>query len=74
MNCRLCIVNNLLINLNTEDSIQSVIKEFHDNPLGGHEGLERTVKRIEERYFWNTLKQDVKSYIINVSSARKTKF
>lgn len=71
--CRLCFVNNFIIKLNTQDDIQTVLKEFHDNPLGGHEGLERTIKRIEERYSWKSMKQDVKSYIDKCDFCQKNK-
>lgn len=40
--------------------------------LGGHEGLETTMKRIKERYVWKFY-TDVKGYIEKCESCQKNK-
>ena len=40
-----------------------VISYHHDNPLAGHFGIDKTQKLIGRKYYWPSLKRDVKSYI-----------
>lgn len=71
----------ILIFVNTvysEEEKINIIKEFHENPLGGHQGVSRTIKRIKQHHTWKNLKSDVKEYIklcnscqINKSSNHK---
>lgn len=56
----------IMIFVNTiysEEEKRSIIKEFHETPLGGHQGVSRTIKRIKQHHTWKTLKSDVKEYI-----------
>lgn len=36
-----------------------VLKQMHDGPVGGHFGVKRTLDRLETRYYWFGMKQDV---------------
>lgn len=36
----------------TSDLVGEILKEFHDRPLGGHSGRERTYQRIKELFWW----------------------
>lgn len=47
----------------SEEEKRNILKEFHGNPLGGHQGVSRTIKRIKQRHTWKNLKSDVKEYI-----------
>ncbi|KAL2087962.1 hypothetical protein ACEWY4_016790 [Coilia grayii] len=38
---------------------QDVLKQMHDGPVGGHFGVERTLSRLQTRYYWFGMKQDV---------------
>lgn len=49
MKCRLCISNNFRKSITSKEDIDTILKEFHSTPVGGHEGVERTLKRISER-------------------------
>lgn len=33
---------------NTEEEKRRILYEYHDAPLGGHQGIERTINRIRE--------------------------
>jgi transposase InsO family protein len=37
-----------------------VLQQLHD--LSGHQGIERTVSLIRERFYWSTIRQDVEKY------------
>jgi hypothetical protein len=50
---------------------QQVILNAHGTPLSGHWGIERTVHRIEQSYFWPTLTRDVTNFIKMCHSCQK---
>lgn len=47
----------------SEEEKLIILKEYHDNPLGGHQGVTRTYRRIRETYNWSGIKKDIKRYI-----------
>lgn len=59
--------------LTPEKKIQ-IIKEFHDCPVGGHQGLNRTVDRIKLYISWSNMEQDVKEYIKHCEICQKQKY
>ncbi len=40
-----------------------LISRHYNNPLAGHFGIENTCKLITKKYYWPTLRRDVKAYI-----------
>ncbi len=40
-----------------------LISRHHDDPLVGHFGIEKTRKPIAGKYYWPTLRRDVKAYV-----------
>lgn len=42
--------------------VDHVIKVNHDLPLSGHVGIQKTTETIASRYFWKTLRTDVRRY------------
>ena len=50
-----------------------LISRHHDDPLAGHFGIEKTRKLLARKYYWPTLKHDVKAYVkgCNVCLASK---
>jgi hypothetical protein len=45
----------------------------HDSILSGHLGVEKTLQRISERYFWPKWETDVRDYIASCSICQTTK-
>lgn len=43
--------------------IPKILKENHDNPIAGHLGSSRMLKRIKEKYYWKGMCSDVENYI-----------
>ncbi|KAL7883473.1 hypothetical protein SRHO_G00011310 [Serrasalmus rhombeus] len=37
----------------------AVVTQLHDGPVGGHFGVERTLTRLQTRYYWHQMKEDV---------------
>jgi transposase InsO family protein len=50
-----------------------IIEEFHNSPLGGHQGVSRTIKRIKQHHQWRGLKKDVQMYIAACQSCQQNK-
>ncbi len=40
-----------------------LISRHHDDPLAGHFGIEKTRELIARKYYWPTLRRDVKAYV-----------
>lgn len=36
-----------------------VMRQMHEGPVGGHFGIERTVARLQTRYYWYHMREDV---------------
>ncbi|KAL7406654.1 hypothetical protein ABVT39_024094 [Epinephelus coioides] len=36
-----------------------VMRQMHEGPVGGHFGVERTVARLQTRYYWYRMREDV---------------
>ncbi|KAE9525308.1 hypothetical protein AGLY_014376 [Aphis glycines] len=47
--------------------------EFHDSKLGGHLGVNNTIKRIQKQFRWKGIKDDVKKYVKNCTSCQVNK-
>lgn len=59
--------------LTEEKEIKEVLKMFHDTPLGGHQGVKRTIKRIQEQYKWQNMAKDIEAYIKKCKNCQKFK-
>lgn len=42
---------------------KEVIEECHDAPDGGHRGIEKTLNRVSQRFWWKGVQSSVKSYV-----------
>jgi hypothetical protein len=51
-----------------------IMSESHDSPTAGHFGVLKTLKRMQENYFWPKMAQDVRRFVgaCNVCKAGKT--
>jgi hypothetical protein len=47
----------------TEERKRKIISELHNCPVGGHQGIQRTIERIKLYLTWPGLEQDVTQYI-----------
>uniref|UniRef100_A0A2H8THY5 RNA-directed DNA polymerase n=1 Tax=Melanaphis sacchari TaxID=742174 RepID=A0A2H8THY5_9HEMI len=57
----------------SEEEKAIILKQFHDSKLGGHLGVNKTVKRIQKQFRWKGMKNDVKKYIKNCTSCQVNK-
>ena len=42
---------------------EKIIEGMHDSAVGGHKGVNKTYRRIKQKYFWENMKDDVQKYI-----------
>ena len=47
----------------SEERKQKIISEMHDCPVGGHQGVSRTLERIKLYLEWEGMEQDIRNYI-----------
>ena len=40
-----------------------LISRYHDDPLAGHFGIEKTRELLAWKYYWPTLRHDVEAYV-----------
>lgn len=57
----------------TEEEQTQIIREFHENPLGGHQGVNRTYQRISRQYHWKGMRQMIKQYILSCVNCQSSK-
>lgn len=51
------------ITLSDPAEIQEVITWFHDSPVGGHQGRNRTLQRLQAYYSWPHMSKDIDNYV-----------
>ena len=56
-----------------EESKRLILYEFHDAPVGGHKGMNRTLQAIKTRYKWHNMKRDVERYVRQCKSCQVNK-
>lgn len=52
---------------------EQIIKEFHGSLLSGHEGMNRTLKKIQMYYTWPLMKDQVESFVKNCTECQTNK-
>lgn len=57
----------------SEEDKSRILREFHDSPLGGHQGITRTYDRIRKYRMWPGMKRDIQEYIRKCESCQKNK-
>lgn len=66
--------SNTVETITDPETINSILKEFHDAPLGGHQGVIRSFKRIKQRYKWKNMMKDIVTYIKKCPKCQKNKY
>ncbi|XP_010541181.1 PREDICTED: uncharacterized protein LOC104814705 [Tarenaya hassleriana] len=54
--------------------IPTILAEFHDSKMGGHSGVLRTLKRIQELFHWVGMKADIKKYVAECAVCQSQKY
>ena len=51
--------------------INTVLRTFHDNPLSGHFGIQRTMNRIRRRFWWPEMRATIENYVLSCEKCKK---
>lgn len=52
---------------------RDIIREAHATPITGHLGVDKTTKLLKKHFSWNSLADDVKTFIKNCDSCQRIK-
>src|SRR6185295_5589696 len=47
----------------TQKDMETVLRAFHEDPLAGHFGVDRTYQKIAEWYYWLDLRKQVYDFV-----------
>ena len=56
-----------------EKTRRQILYEFHDSPVGGHRGMNKTYRAISSQYSWPNMRRDVEDYVRRCKSCQKTR-
>ncbi|VFQ91119.1 unnamed protein product [Cuscuta campestris] len=51
-----------------------ILTEFHSTPLAGHQGVERTFRRIAAVFYWPALRREVRQFVASCEVCQVTKY
>ena len=57
----------------SEQKKSAILVASHDSTLSGHLGVDKTLQRISERYYWPKWETEVREYIASCSICQTTK-
>ena len=58
----------------SKEKQQKILKEMHECPIGGHQGVQRTFERLKLYVTWPGMFHDVEEYITNCRVCQQNKF
>ena len=56
-----------------KNEVELTIKELHSKETAGHLGVDKTIEKIKQRFFWINLSRDVKKFIRECFDCQKAK-
>ena len=51
----------------------TILYEYHDSPVGGHRGMNKTFREIRKLYEWPNMKRDIERYVKRCKSCQLNK-
>ena len=79
-----CVLNGLLYKKNKKNpqrhlrvikpaEVETILHNFHSDPLAGHFGYDETYRAISEKYFWPQMGTDIKNYVQSCNACQQHK-
>jgi hypothetical protein len=56
-----------------EEKKSAILYEYHDSPVGGHRGMNKTFREIRKKYEWPNMKRDIEKYVKRCKSCQMNK-
>jgi hypothetical protein len=57
----------------TDETKATILYDYHDSPVGGHRGMNRTFKEIRQKYEWPNMESDIEKYVRRCKSCQMNK-
>lgn len=57
-----------------KDLRAQAMAECHDAPTAGHQGVAKTYKRMQQKYYWPKMRKDVATYVSKCKICQSTKY
>ncbi|VFQ90118.1 unnamed protein product [Cuscuta campestris] len=51
-----------------------ILHEFHGTPVAGHQGVDRTFRRIADVFYWPGLRREVRAFVASCPACQATKY
>ena len=64
----------MTVMITSKEKQQKILKEMHECPIGGHQGVQRTYDRLKMYVIWPGMFHDVEEYIRKCDICQKNKF
>jgi hypothetical protein len=58
----------------SKEKQKKILKEMHECPIGGHQGVQRTFQKLKLYVTWPGMFHDVEEYITNCRVCQQNKF
>ncbi|KAG5868760.1 hypothetical protein JTB14_034646 [Gonioctena quinquepunctata] len=59
--------------INPKTFIPKVMEDFHDSPMAGHPGQQKTLMSLKRRFFWPNMRTDVIKYCTSCDACNRRK-
>lgn len=53
---------------------RTTLQEFHETPIGGHAGVERTYIRLSANFYWSGMRREVKEFVASCVTCQTIKY
>lgn len=72
-NIEIHLVSNKIILIESEEEKQNIIKNFHENIMGGHLGIKATIEKIKQQYFWDGMGEQTRKFVSKCLDCKRNK-
>lgn len=70
---KICVVKNVKI-IDSKETRQLILNDFHNLPTGGHAGINRMFNNIKKYYFWSGLRKEVENFVKKCDECQRYKY
>lgn len=53
--------------------VTKTLKSYHESLMGGHTGISRTIHKLQNKYYWDTLRKDTEQFIKSCTQCQQNK-
>lgn len=46
-----------------EEEMRELLQQYHSLPMGGHSGVNATIQKLLQVYYWLNMTADIKEYV-----------